>query len=62
MTLIALQAFVIVLITLPSDIYSAKFYKIQYYFLPFTDMVVQLMICYICYTQGSCVQLRKFDL
>jgi uncharacterized membrane protein len=28
MTLIALQALVIVLITLPSDIYSAKFYKI----------------------------------
>lgn len=51
LVLLTFQSFFILIISFPVNwVSNAQFSKTENFGLPFTDLTVQLIICYICYT------------
>jgi hypothetical protein len=57
-----LQSFAAVLTALSYTNLLTNKWQIIFIVQTFVDMIVQLVICYICLTMGSSVQLRKFKM
>lgn len=52
---------IIVRVVLVKNNISFHYRMIVYSSLFSIDLLVQMLICYICYTQGSSIQLAKFE-
>jgi uncharacterized membrane protein len=59
-TLLIIQCFVVFLANV-SYFWAPRFYNQLLTVLPMIDMIVQLLICYICFTLGASDQLTRFD-
>lgn len=58
--LLVIQTLVVIAAICPYSA-SPNVYSIVWTCIPAVDMLVQLCICYICWTMGSSMHLRNFD-
>lgn len=60
-SLLTVQLLVVVMNTIPHRFIATWYYKLQIV-LVIVDTILQLAICYICWTMGSSVELRRYNL
>ena len=59
-TLLIIQCSAVILANVPYK-WAPQFYVKLWAVIPLIDMIVQLLICYICYTLGASEMLTRFD-
>ena len=63
----AIHCFLLIILSLVAIIINIPYYRferaavISYSTIPLVDMIVQLLICYICSNAGATTQRSKFD-